>query len=115
MDRNKTASSIAVSEELAGSMVFALNPLTYAEGMLFAQVGGGQIQAQSGATTLKTPEISEETVGVRLLALSRTETVIFIQVPGILKRQQESICTVCTDKDPSAEMKQAPYILEVQP
>ena len=34
-----------VSDQLKGSLVFALNPLTYAEGMIFAQIGNGQIQA----------------------------------------------------------------------
>ena len=71
-----TGEILAVSEELAGSMVFALNPLTYAEGMLFAQIGGGQIQAVS-ASTLKSLWISEPVGGQTLSPITYKDGYIY--------------------------------------
>ncbi len=51
MDKN-TGDIVKTSERMSGNMQYAMIPLAYAEGMLFAQIGGGQIQALS-ATTLK--------------------------------------------------------------
>ena len=58
MDKN-TGDIVKTSERMSGNMQYAMIPLAYAEGMLFAQIGGGQIQALS-ATTLKSLWISEK-------------------------------------------------------
>ena len=47
LDKN-TGEILQTSEQLSGNMQYAMIPLTYAEGMLFAQIGGGQIQAVPG-------------------------------------------------------------------
>ncbi|MEG2521340.1 MAG: cadherin-like beta sandwich domain-containing protein [Anaerovoracaceae bacterium] len=53
-----TGKTLQVSEKLAGSAGFALNPPTYAKGYIFVQVGNGQIQALD-AKTLKSVWITE--------------------------------------------------------
>lgn len=68
LDKN-TGEILQTSEQLSGNMQYAMIPLTYAEGMLFAQIGGGQIQAVS-ATSLKSLWISESLGGQTLSPLS---------------------------------------------
>ena len=64
LDKN-TGEILQTSEQLSGNMQYAMIPLTYAEGMLFAQIGGGQIQ-RSVATSLKSLWISESLGGQTL-------------------------------------------------
>ena len=99
MDRN-TGEIVAVSEELAGSMVFALNPLTYAEGMLFAQVGGGQIQAVS-ATTLKSLWISETVGGQTLSPITYRDGYIYTGTWNSETTAGIYFALSVTDEDPS--------------
>ena len=99
MDRN-TGEIVAVSEELAGSMVFALNPLTYAEGMLFAQVGGGQIQAVS-ATTLKSLWISETVGGQTLSPITYRDGYIYTGTWNSETTAGIYYALSVTDEDPS--------------
>ena len=67
-------------------------PLTYAEGMLFAQIGGGQIQAVS-ATSLKSYGSVSPWV-VRHFPQSRIRMDIFTQEPGT-PRLQQALISVC--------------------
>ena len=41
----KTGNKVAESDEMVSSVGFAMNPITYADGKLFVQVGDGIIQA----------------------------------------------------------------------
>lgn len=99
MDRS-TGEIVAVSDELAGSMVFALNPLTYAEGMLFAQVGGGQIQAIS-ATSLKSLWISEPVGGQTLCPIIYKNGYIYTGTWNSETTAGTYFCLSVTDEDPS--------------
>ncbi len=94
-----TGEILATSEALKGSMGFALNPLTYAEGMIFAQVGNGQIQALD-ATTLKSVWISEPLGGQTLSPITYKNGYIYSGTwnseiePGIY------FCLSVTDEEP---------------
>ena len=99
MDRN-TGEIVAVSEPLIGSMVFALNPLTYAEGMLFAQVGGGQIQAVS-ATTLKSLWVSEPIGGQTLCPITYKDGYIYTGTWNSETTAGIYFALSVTDEDPS--------------
>ena len=91
LDKN-TGEILQTSEQLSGNMQYAMIPLTYAEGMLFAQIGGGQIQAVS-ATSLKSLWISES-LGGQTLSQSRIRMDIFTQEPGT-PRLQQALISVC--------------------
>ena len=95
-----TGEILAVSEELAGSMVFALNPLTYAEGVLFAQIGGGQIQAVS-ATTLKSLWISESVGGQTLSPITYKDGYIYTGTWNSETTAGTYFALSVTDEDPS--------------
>lgn len=99
LDRN-TGEILAVSEELVGSMVFALNPLTYAEGMLFAQVGGGQIQALS-ATTLKSLWVSEPVGGQTLCPITYKDGYIYTGTWNSETTAGTYFALSVTDEDPT--------------
>ena len=95
-----TGEILAVSDELVGSMVFALNPLTYAEGMLFAQVGGGQIQAVS-ATTLKSLWVSEPVGGQTLSPITYKNGYIYTGTWNSETTAGTYFALSVTDEDPS--------------
>ncbi len=80
IDKN-TGDIVQTSEQMQGNMQYAMIPLAYAEGMLFAQIGGGQIQALS-ATSLKSLWISES-LGGQTLSRSPIKMDIFIPEPGL--------------------------------
>lgn len=61
----ETGETLLSSEKLAGNVGFALNPMTYAEGMIFVQIGNGRIQALR-ADTLESLWISEPLGGQTL-------------------------------------------------
>ena len=75
MDKN-TGDIVKTSERMSGNMQYAMIPLAYAEGMLFAQIGGGQIQALS-ATTLKSLWISEKLGGQTLSPITYKNGYIY--------------------------------------
>ena len=75
LDKN-TGEILQTSEQLSGNMQYAMIPLTYAEGMLFAQIGGGQIQAVS-ATSLKSLWISESLGGQTLSPITYKDGYIY--------------------------------------
>ncbi|WP_373215754.1 cadherin-like beta sandwich domain-containing protein [Ruminococcus sp. 5_1_39BFAA] len=96
----ETGEILAVSDELAGSLVFALNCLTYAEGMLFAQIGDGQIQAVS-ATTLKSLWVSEPIGGQTLSPVTYKDGYIYTGTWNSETSAGAYYCLSVTDEDPS--------------
>lgn len=94
-----TGEILATSEELKGSMGFALNPLTYAEGMIFAQVGNGQIQALD-ATTLESVWISEPLGGQTLSPISYKNGYIYSGTWNSEIEPGTYFCLSVTDEDP---------------
>lgn len=95
-----TGEILAVSEELKGSMVFALNSLTYAEGMVFAQIGNGQIQALS-ATTLESVWISEPLGGQTLSPITYKNGYIYTGTWNSETSPGTYFCLSVTDEDPN--------------
>ncbi len=92
LDKN-TGEILQTSEQLSGNMQYAMIPLTYAEGMLFAQIGGGQIQAVS-ATSLKSLWISESLGGQTLSPITYKDGYIYTREPGT-PRLQQALISVC--------------------
>ena len=101
MDKS-TGEVLAVSEELKGSMSFALNPLTYAEGMIFAQIGNGQIQALN-AKTLKSLWVSEPVGGQTLSPITYKNGYIYTGTWNSETAAGSYFCLSVTDEDPSRE------------
>ena len=95
----ETGEILAVSDEMVGSMVFALNPLTYAEGMIFAQVGDGQIQAFN-ARTLKSLWISEKLGGQTLSPITYKNGYIYTGSWNSEEKAGDYFCMSVTDEDP---------------
>ena len=99
LDKN-TGDIVATSEPLKGNMIYALNPLTYAEGMLFAQIGGGQIQAVS-ASTLRSVWISESLGGQTLSPITYKDGYIYTGTWNSETTAGSYFCLSVTDEDPS--------------
>ena len=99
LDKN-TGDIVATSEPLNGNMIYALNPLTYAEGMLFAQIGGGQIQAVS-ASTLRSVWISESLGGQTLSPITYKDGYIYTGTWNSETTAGSYFCLSVTDEDPS--------------
>ena len=95
----ETGKILAVSDQLKGSLVFALNPLTYAEGMIFAQVGNGQVQAVD-ATTLKSVWISEVLGGQTLSPITYKNGYIYTGTWNSESKEGTYFCLSVTDEDP---------------
>lgn len=95
----QTGEVLAVSEELKGSMSYALNSLTYAEGMIFAQIGNGQIQAVS-ATTLESLWISEPVGGQTLSPITYKDGYIYTGTWNAETTAGYYFCLSVTDEDP---------------
>ena len=99
MDKN-TGDIIQTSERMSGNMQYAMIPLAYAEGMLFAQIGGGQIQALS-ATTLKSLWISEKLGGQTLSPITYKDGYIYTGTWNSDTTPGSYFCLSVTDEDPS--------------
>lgn len=99
LDKN-TGGIVATSEQLAGNMVYAMIPLTYAEGMLFAQIGGGQIQAVS-ASSLKSIWVSESLGGQTLSPITYKDGYIYTGTWNSETTAGSYFCLSVTDEDPS--------------
>ena len=93
-----TGEILAVSEELAGDVVYALNPMTYAEGMLFVQIGKGRIQAV-GCDSLKSVWISEKLGGQTLSPISYKDGYIYTGTWSSETKAGEYFCISVTDED----------------
>lgn len=99
MDKN-TGNIVQTSERMSGNMQYAMIPLAYAEGMLFAQIGGGQIQALS-ATTLKSLWISEKLGGQTLSPITYKNGYIYTGTWNSDTTPGSYFCLSVTDEDPS--------------
>ena len=99
MDKN-TGDIVQTSERMSGNMQYAMIPLAYAEGMLFAQIGGGQIQALS-ATTLKSLWISEKLGGQTLSPITYKDGYIYTGMWTSDTTPGSYFCLSVTDEDPS--------------
>ena len=99
LDRN-TGEIQETSDPLSGSMVYAMIPLTYAEGMLFAQIGGGKIQAIS-ATTLKSLWISESIGGQTISPVTYKDGYIYTGTWDNETTAGTYFCLSVTDEDPT--------------
>ena len=99
MDKN-TGDIVKTSERMSGNMQYAMIPLAYAEGMLFAQIGGGQIQALS-ATTLKSLWISEKLGGQTLSPITYKNGYIYTGTWNSDTTPGSYFCLSVTDEDPS--------------
>lgn len=71
-----TGKKVATSERLAGGLGYALNPLLYAEGKIFIQIGEGRVQALD-AKTLKSLWISEKVGGQTLSPITYKNGYVF--------------------------------------
>lgn len=99
MDKN-TGDIVQTSERMSGNMQYAMIPLAYAEGMLFAQIGGGQIQALS-ATTLKSLWISEKLGGQTLSPITYKNGYIYTGTWNSDTTPGFYFCLSVTDENPS--------------
>ena len=98
LDKN-TGEILARSQQLAGNMQYAMIPLTYAEGMLFAQIGGGQIQAVS-ASSLTSLWVSESLGGQTLSPITYKDGYIYTGTWNSETTPGSYFCLSVTDEDP---------------
>ena len=101
-----TGEIISTSEEMAGAVGYALNPITYGGGMLFVPVGSGRIQALR-ADTLELLWVSEALGGQTLTPITYKNGYIYT---GTWNRETATgtyFCLSITDEDPttSGEIK----------
>lgn len=96
----ETGEEIKTSEELAGNAGFALNPITYAEGMIFVHVGLGRVQALR-ADTLESLWISEELGGQTLTPIKYRNGYIYTGTWNSETALGTYICLSVNDEDPS--------------
>ena len=99
IDKN-TGDIVQTSEQMHGNMQYAMIPLAYAEGMLFAQIGGGQIQALS-ATTLQSLWISESLGGQTLSPITYKDGYIYTGTWTSDTTPGSYFCLSVTDEDPT--------------
>lgn len=97
LDRD-TGEKLAVSKELAGSVGFALNPITYAEGMIFIQMQD-RIQALD-ATTLESVWVSEKIAGQMLSPITYQDGYIYSGTWNSETEKGTYFCLSVTDEDP---------------
>ena len=69
-------SVIQESEPLEGNAGYGLNPLTYAEGLIFAAIGNGQIQAVN-ASTLESVWVSEPLGGQTISPIAYADGYVY--------------------------------------
>lgn len=99
IDKN-TGKVVAKSEKLAGGVGYALNPMTYAEGMFFLQIGNGQVQALD-AKTLKSLWISERTGGQTLQPITYRDGYIYTGTWNSEVSDGTYFCLSVKDEDPT--------------
>lgn len=85
---------------LKGSAGFSTNSLTYAEGMIFAQVGNGVIQAFR-ADTLESLWVTESIGGQTISPITYYNGYIYTGVWGGETKEQNFACFSITDEDPT--------------
>lgn len=85
---------------LKGSAGFSTNSLTYAEGMIFAQVGNGVIQAFN-ADTLESLWVTEAIGGQTISPITYYNGYIYTGMWGGETKEQNFACFSITDEDPT--------------
>lgn len=85
---------------LKGSAGFSTNSLTYAEGMVFAQVGNGVIQAFN-ADTLESLWVTESIGGQTISPITYYNGYIYTGVWSGETKEQNFACFSVTDEDPT--------------
>ncbi len=95
-----TGETLATSENLAGNLGFALNPITYGGGMLFVPIGDGQIQALN-AGTLESLWVSEKVGGQTLCPITYHNGYIYSGTWNYEDRDGTYFCISATDEDTS--------------
>lgn len=108
----KTGETLLSSEKLAGGVGFALNPMTYAEGMLFVQIGNGRVQALR-ADTLESLWISEPLGGQTLSPIVYKNGYIYTGSWRGEELERVYFCLSVEDEDPERtdEEKKATWTL----
>ncbi|WP_206460085.1 S-layer homology domain-containing protein [Anaerovorax sp. IOR16] len=96
----ETGEQLAVSEEMVNNVGFAMNPITYAEGMLFVPVGYGRIQALR-ADTLESLWVSEKIGGQTLCPTAYNNGYIYGGTWNKEDKIGNYFCLSVTDEDPS--------------
>ena len=107
-----TGEKLATSESLDGGVGYALNPITYGEGMLFIPIGNGRIQALN-AETLESLWVSEALGGQTLCPVTYHNGYIYSGTWIEETADGMYFCLSVTDEDPTntTETKQCTWTL----
>ncbi len=97
----ETGECVDRSEELNGSAGFALNPLTYGDGLIYAQIGNGSIQAVDAAT-LKSVWVSDPVGGQTLCPITYRNGYIYTGTWNSESAIGTYFCLSVTDEDPNS-------------
>ncbi len=85
---------------MIGNVGYALNPITYAEGMLFVPIGNGRIQAFR-ADSLESLWVSEEIEGQTLVPITYNDGYIFAGTWNSETKDGSYYAISVTDEDPA--------------
>jgi uncharacterized repeat protein (TIGR02543 family) len=96
----ETGEQVAKSPDMQGNVGFALNPLTYAEGMIFVPIGSGRIQALR-ADTLDILWVSEKIGGQTLCPISYHNGYIYSGTWNSELKVGTYFALTVTDEDPT--------------
>ena len=97
---DKATGEIVKEGTLKGSAGFSTNSLTYAEGMIFAQVGSGTIQAFR-ADTLESLWVTESIGGQTVSPITYYNGYIYTGMWANETDTQNFVCFSITDEDPT--------------
>lgn len=95
-----TGKQVAISPDMAGNVGFALNPITYAEGILFVPVGLGRIQALR-ADTLELLWVSEPIGGQTLCPVTYHDGYVYSGTWNSELKVGTYFALSITDEDPT--------------
>ena len=95
-----TGEVLAISPEMAGNVGFAMNPITYAEGMLFVAITEGRIQALR-ADTREPLWVSERLGGQTLCPVTYHGGYLYTGTWNNHDEVGSYLCLSVTDEDPS--------------
>lgn len=96
----ETGEQKARSVKLAGQLGYALNPILYAQGMLFVQINNGRIQALD-ANTLESLWISEEVGGQTLSPITYKNGYLYTGTWNAEDRDGTYYCLSIKDENPN--------------
>lgn len=96
----ETGEQVEKSPDMQGNVGYALNPITYAEGMLFVPIGSGRIQALR-ADTLEILWVSEKLGGQTLCPISYHDGYIYSGTWNSELKVGTYFALTVTDEDPT--------------